>query len=515
MPPRRTLRSPSHAVPVTLRLGTPRDLSKASTILFPATKAALTARTLKGALAADTTAQLSHLIRERKLANTSAPLSVLLARPAGARGARSAVQVTLLPTDYSTRNDLFERLASLRKLGSQIAEHARKIGGAQTFVDATHLTLATGDEQHALLEGITLSLYSFERYRSKPAKSALKSITFVSSQFSQKTLTRARIVGEAVFLARDLVNTPSRDCTPSSVRALAQQLARRAKLRFKAYDRSALERLGADLMLSVFRSSNERPYLLTLRYTPRAAKYRVALVGKGVTFDSGGLSIKSGPGMYDMKSDMAGAAAVLATICAAAALKLNVEVLAYLPTTENMINRESTHPGDVVHALNGKTVEILNTDAEGRLILGDTLVLAERDKPDVIIDLATLTGAIITALGSDYAGVFSTSDQLSSALVDAGTRAGERLWRFPLSPEYRERIKSPVADLKNIGGSEAGSIIAALFLSEFVEKTPWAHLDIAGPAFLASDRAAIPKGGSGYGVRTLINYLQKLSDSAR
>jgi leucyl aminopeptidase len=264
-------------------------------------------------------------------------------------------------------------------------------------------------------------------------------------------------------------------------------------------------------MMSVFRGSNETPYLLTLTYKPKRAKKVVALVGKGVTFDSGGLSIKSGSGMIDMKMDMAGAAAVLATMQAISKILPDVEVHAYVPATENMINQSATRPGDVVRSLNGKTIEILNTDAEGRLILGDTLVLAERRNPDVIIDLATLTGAVISAIGSDYAGLFSTSDSVASGLSEAAALGGERVWRLPLAPEYRERIKSSIADLKNIGGSEAGSITAALFLREFVEQTAWAHLDIAGTAFTTSDKLATPKGGTGFGVRTLVRYIQGLA----
>jgi leucyl aminopeptidase len=270
--------------------------------------------------------------------------------------------------------------------------------------------------------------------------------------------------------------------------------------------------MKAGALLAVAQGSEEPPYLLRLSYKPKRVtnKKVIALVGKGVTFDSGGLSIKTGSGMETMKCDMSGAAAVIATMQAVATLKPGIEIRAYVPTTENMINGVATRPGDVVRAMSGKTIEILNTDAEGRLILADALHLAQQDKCDVIIDLATLTGACMVALGTDYAGLFSNNDGLTQRLQSAGDRAGERLWRMPLAKEYKNWIKSPVADIKNIGKSFGGAITAALFLEEFIGEVEWAHLDIAGPAFVDGESGYIKRGGVGFGVRTLLNYLRSL-----
>jgi leucyl aminopeptidase len=250
---------------------------------------------------------------------------------------------------------------------------------------------------------------------------------------------------------------------------------------------------------------------MVLKPKKKASKV-VSLVGKGVTFDSGGLSIKPAGSMEDMKMDMGGAAAVLGAMHALAVISPKVEVRGYIPTTENMINGKATRPGDVVRAMSGKSIEILNTDAEGRLILADALNLAEKDGSDIIVDLATLTGACMVALGNDYAGLFSDDDKLVDSLMKASALAGERLWRLPLAPEYKKLIESPIADIKNTGGRYGGAITGALFLQHFVSnpKTKWAHLDIAGPAYADGDAGHIRKGGVGFGVRTLINFVRGL-----
>jgi leucyl aminopeptidase len=494
---------------IKLTLGTLRDAQSTETLLIGLTKASLASpKKISPALPEDTALALAAVIKQKKVAITSEPISFITT---STRDLKSVSTVVLIPTDYTEKKDVFDRLQSLRALGAAIADHARKAKTKSAAVDLASLTSLSRDEQEALLEGVLLSLYAFDECRSKKSPQLLTRITLVAPAISQAALAHALAVCGAVCLARDLVNGPACSCTPSMLRATAASIAKRGKLSLKVYTREMLSSMGADLMMSVFRGSNETPYLLALTYKPRRAKKVVALVGKGVTFDSGGLSIKSGSGMMDMKMDMAGAAAVLATMQAISAIRPDVEVHAYVPATENMINGKATRPGDVVRALNGKTVEILNTDAEGRLILGDTLVLAERKNPDVIIDLATLTGAVIAAIGSDYAGLFSSSDTLATTLSKAAALSGERVWRLPLAPEYRDRIKSTIADIKNIGGSEAGAITAALFLGEFVEKTDWAHLDIAGTAFSTSDKLATPKGGTGFGVRTLIRYIEGLA----
>jgi leucyl aminopeptidase len=283
-------------------------------------------------------------------------------------------------------------------------------------------------------------------------------------------------------------------------------------MQVQVFDKARLAKMKAGALLSVAQGSQTPPYLIKMTYKPtgRTKRKVISLVGKGVTFDSGGLSIKSGAGMMDMKCDMSGAATVIAAMQAIAAVKPSCEVRAYIPATENMINGRATRPGDVVKASNGKSIEILNTDAEGRLILADALCLAEKDGCDQIIDLATLTGACLVALGKDYAGLYSTSEKMVKGLSEAAAHAGERVWHMPLADEYRSLIKSSVADIKNIGGPHGGSITAALFLQEFVENTDWAHLDIAGPAFTASASDYISKGGVGFGVGTLVRYVQSI-----
>jgi len=288
----------------------------------------------------------------------------------------------------------------------------------------------------------------------------------------------------------------------------ARDIAKKGKLQLKILDRERLAKLGANALLAVSQGSSEPPYLMKLTYKPKGRSARVlSLVGKGITFDSGGLSIKTAAGMETMKCDMSGAAAVLATMQAIAILKPKFEVRAYVPTCENMINGKATRPGDVVKAMNGKTIEILNTDAEGRLILADAISLAVKEKCNHVIDLATLTGACVVALGPEYAGLFSNDHKLADKLVQCGELSGEAFWRMPLAPEYREFIKSPVADIKNTGGPWGGAITAALFLKEFVDDNSWAHLDIAGPAFSDSNKGYIKRGGVGFGVRTLLRYV--------
>jgi len=231
------------------------------------------------------------------------------------------------------------------------------------------------------------------------------------------------------------------------------------------------------------------------------------LIGKGITFDSGGLSLKPAKSMETMKLDMAGGAAVIASMSCLPKLNLDVEVTGYVPTTDNLPGHNAQKPGDVIRYLNGKTIEVLNTDAEGRLILADALALAAQQKPDSMINLATLTGACMVALGTQVAGIFSNHQALADDLIRCGRESGEKLWQLPLVKEYREMIKSSVADMKNIGGAHGGAITAALILQEFVGSTPWAHLDIAGPSFAESDSALCPKGGTGFGVRTLVKFL--------
>lgn len=402
----------------------------------------------------------------------------------------------------------FEGAQLLRKIGAAVANAARDCKASNVAISGVRLL----DQQAVanFLEGVNLSNYRFTEYKSEPEKEshAISEIIFDAEvRFSPETNSRAQTFAEAVSFARDLVNRPPNDCPPKHLVKIAEAIK---GVRSKIYARRDLEKLGANALLAVARGSSQSPFLIDLHYKPTGkVRRRVAIVGKGVTFDSGGLSIKPAGSMETMKCDMAGAAVVLAVMQALPLLRPAVEVRGFVPTVENMINGEATRPGDIVKALSGKTIEILNTDAEGRLILADALNVAQRWQPDVIIDLATLTGACMVALGTDYAGLFSSDEKLAKGLLNASEKSGERLWRLPLAPEYRELIKSKSADIKNTGGRYGGAITAALFLQEFVEKKyPWAHIDIAGPAYNEGGAKGLnPHGATGFGVRTILRYL--------
>jgi len=416
----------------------------------------------------------------------------------------------LLLVGWDPKQPAIDRGLNWRKLGNKIALGVERFSSRDISLDTTSVDDEKGAAA-AILEGVLLTLYSYDVYRSSAKLKDKIKITLFGT-ISQNKINRTLVLSDSTAFARDLVNHPARHCTPAfMVQHIRKLVTQNKNITMRVFTKSELRRMKADLMLSVFDSSNEEPFLVKMHYRPsKKAKRKIALVGKGVTFDTGGLSIKSGAGMFDMKSDMAGAAAVIETLRAAAILKLPIEIIAFTPLTENMIRDTSTKPGDVLRALNGRTIEVLNTDAEGRLILGDSLVLAERERPDTIIDLSTLTGSIVSALGSDYAGFFSTDDELAEKLLEAASSCGERLWRMPLATDYRDRLKSGVADMRNIGGGEAGAITAALFLKEFVEKTPWAHFDMGGPAHIDNDKGYMKKGGTGWGVRTLFTFLESV-----
>lgn len=304
---------------------------------------------------------------------------------------------------------------------------------------------------------------------------------------------------------------PASDCTPSHFLECARSIAKSEGIQLKVLEEKELQKMGAHGILSVSNGSAEKPLLITLRYSPKKAKNNkiIGLVGKGVTFDTGGICLKPSSGLEEMKHDMAGAASVLAAIKTISALKPNLEVRAYIPVTENVIDGRSTKPGDIIKTLNGKTVEIINTDAEGRLILADALTVAEREGCDEIIDLATLTGAAVVALGTDCAALYSSDSNLAQNLLKSASASREYLWELPLIEEYKDQLKSKIADLKNIGDKSrgAGSISGALFLQEFISKARWAHIDIAGPALRTAIGDEGEPGASGYGVRTLVNYV--------
>lgn len=364
----------------------------------------------------------------------------------------------------------------------------------------------------SLVEGALLCLDRFVDYRSEPVdEPPLARLVVVGPDAGLASeLDRGRVTAEAVVLARRLVNTPPSDATPSAIADEAVALAEREGLDVRVLDEEDARRDGLGGLLAVARGSAEPPRLVRLAYRPDGAGAlpRVTLVGKGITFDSGGLSLKTPASMTTMKTDMGGAAAVLATLGACRRMGIGVEVVGFMALSENMPGGRATKPGDVMRARNGTTVEILNTDAEGRLVLADALSLAAEEGPDAIVDLATLTGACVTALGRSVAGLMGNDDRLVAALADAGRRAGEPSWHLPLPPRYASLLDSEVADLANVGPQgQAGTLVAGLFLERFVADRPWAHLDIAGPARSEEDADYRHKGGTGFGVRTLLELL--------
>lgn len=322
--------------------------------------------------------------------------------------------------------------------------------------------------------------------------------------------TAGMIVSDSVYLARDLINAPANLMTPRLLARTAKEIAFKYQLICDVFKTEEIKKMKMGAFLSVARGAKEPPAFITIEYVPKEKETKtVALVGKGITFDSGGLSLKTADGMLGMKTDMSGAAVVLATVMAAARLKLKTGVVGILPATENMPGSNATKPGDVVTAMDETTIEIINTDAEGRLILSDAITYAKKYEPAAIIDIATLTGAAIVALGRKVAALYSTDDALLEKLKEASASTGEKVWPMPLYKHYEEQMKSDIADIKNVGGKEAGSVTAASFLKHFAgEEYPWAHIDIAGPARAEKEFDWVNKGGTGFGVMLLLRFLE-------
>ncbi len=380
----------------------------------------------------------------------------------------------------------------------------------------------------AMVEGAVLGGYEFTSYRSenKATQKPLSHLTFIESRASQVSVLREGVhrgvaSAEATWLVRDLCNHPSNMMTPTKLVGEAKRIAKERGVKLKVLERKDMERFGMGALLGVSRGSHEPPKFLILEYRRggtgrnRRSDQPIVLVGKTVTFDSGGISLKPSENMEQMKADMTGGAEVLATIRAVARLRLPLHVIGILPATENMPGGRAIKPGDVLTTLSGKTVEVQNTDAEGRLILADALAYATRYKPRAIIDVATLTGACVVALGKFAIGMFGNDESLKARVRQAGERAGERVWEMPLWPEYFEQLKSDVADMRNIGGRGGGMITAALFLSKFVGKYPWIHLDLASTDWSDSERPYLAKGPTGIGTRLLLQYLLEEAAAGR
>jgi leucyl aminopeptidase len=380
------------------------------------------------------------------------------------------------------------------------------------------------ESTQALVEGLLLGSYRFDRYKGKPDADGqaprLDEVTVLGSgrhdaAKARRSIERGEIFAEATAFARDLVNTPALDATPDFLAREARKIARRHGLKVRILGKPDLEKGGFGGILGVGRGSENPPRLIELRYEGGSGP-PVALTGKGVTFDSGGLSIKDAKGMEWMKADMAGAAAVLGAFLGIARLKPKVNVIAAIPSAENLPGGSAIRPGDVLRHRGGKTSEVLNTDAEGRLILADALAYLAEKKPRSIVDLATLTGACMIALGTEIWGVMGSDDRVIRDLIESGEEAGEPGWELPLWTSYRRQIDSSVADVKNIGdGRYGGAITAALFLKEFVGDVPWAHMDIAGTAFWERAGDYWPKGATGNPVRTIIRYVERQASGRR
>ena len=370
----------------------------------------------------------------------------------------------------------------------------------------------------AVTEGALLGVYSFRRYMTKEAKyGELKQLTIVDADETklpslERGCNLGRILAEATNLARDMVNEPANYMTPSQMAETARQLSETHGLELNVLEREQMQELGMGALLGVARGSQEPPKFITLHYKGgNSTEIDVALVGKGITFDSGGISIKPSEKMEEMKGDMAGGAAVMAAISAVAQLKPKINVMAIIPATENLPSGNALKPGDILTAMSGKTIEIISTDAEGRLILADALGHAKKLGAKHIVDVATLTGAMRVALGDIYSGAFGNNQGLIDRVIAAGAEAGELIWQMPMHEGYKEQIKSDVADIKNVGGRYGGAITAAQFLAEFAGDIPWVHLDIAGTSLSEKERTYLVKGATGVPVRTLVNVVLSLA----
>jgi leucyl aminopeptidase len=408
--------------------------------------------------------------------------------------------------------------AALRRAGAQLARRSAKVKTvATTLLDAASSDLDRGEAAQAFAEGVVLGSYQFLRYKSEAKPSQLERV-YVLTRSNAKVkagLDRGVRIGEAIGWARDLVNEPAAAKAPADVADIARKVARACglKVRVLAGEQLVRERMGG--VLGVGEGSERPPRFVRLEYAPAGARATVAFVGKGVIFDSGGLSLKTAGGMETMKTDMSGAAAVIAAMSTLRDLRVKTRVVGYVPLVENMPSGSAMRPGDVLTMRNGKTVEVLNTDAEGRLILADALAFASEEGADAIVDLATLTGAVTVALGEKIAGLMGSNDAWIEQVRAAADRAGERVWHLPLPDDYRRNLESEVADLRNISsGGGAGTLTAGLFLKEFTDGAPWAHLDIAGTARSSSDDGEVTKGGTGFGVRTLVELASTFTKPA-
>ena len=415
-------------------------------------------------------------------------------------------------------------LDTVRAVSGGTSRHLRGIGvkSASTIVHGAGIGgLEPGASASAVAEGAVLGLYRFDRHKSGDGDgSELEELAIVAIDGSRaarlkKGVEEGVVLAEAASLCRDMVNEPPNFMTPTRMAEAALEVADAAGLEMEVLERGRMEDLGMGALLGVAQGSSEPPKLIVLNYdgNPDDPSDRLGLLGKGITFDSGGLDLKSAAGMRTMKSDMAGGAAVISAMKAIAALEVGVNVTAIVAATENMPGGRAQRPGDVVKTMSGKTIEIDNTDAEGRLVLADAVTYARSLGIERIVDAATLTGAMIMALGKQYTGVFGNDQALVDNVIAAGAAVGERMWQMPMPDDYRRSYRSDVADIKNTGGRPAGSITGAQIIGEFADGAAWVHLDIAGTATAISASGYSPKGATGVPVRTLVELARRLSRS--
>ena len=470
---------------------------------------------------------------EEAVAALGAPVAPLLeARGFTGKAGEAAALPTLgrLPATVLLLVGVGERAKidaeALRRAAATVVRQGRGARKAVTTLTQA-LPADPGGAVQAVTEGALLAAYRFDKYKHEQAKAngsrrpaelaTLVLHTGGAGGARGRGLAGALAAGQvraaATNLARDLSNEPANALHPADLAAAARKLLAGKGVTVKVKDEKALAAEGFGGIVGVGQGAEHPPRLIELRYAPKGAAGEVVLVGKGITFDSGGLSLKPPDSMKTMKTDMSGAAAVLATMSVLADLDIKVPVTGYLASAENMPSGRATRPGDVLTMKNGKTVEVLNTDAEGRLVMADALALGAAGEPDAIVDVATLTGACVVALGNRYTGLMANDEVLAAELLDAAAEAGEPTWRLPLPPEYRKDIESDLADLKNVGDRYGGALFAGLFLQEFVDDRPWVHLDIAGPARAESEDGYLSKGSTGVTVRTLLTWLERRGTS--
>lgn len=437
-----------------------------------------------------------------------------------AKGLVSAYKILVLGLGNKNEFDIAVLIDSIAKSVRMVKELAAVKSGIVVSADLLN-KLGVTPVIEAVTTAVKLADYRFnkyksedERFKARPLEEVLLIIPASKLAAAEEGLIRGNIMSEATIYARDLVNEPPQLTTPAFIATEAIKIGKKSnsKIKVNVIEKQEIAKMGMNAFLGVARGSDEEPKFIILNYKPADSRKKIALLGKGITFDTGGLSLKPPASMETMKLDMAGAAAILGIFSVISELKTAVEVTGIIATCENMPSGRALKPGDILKAYNGKSIEILNTDAEGRLTLADAIsYTVAKEKPDEMIDLATLTGACMIALGQDIAGLFGNNETLLKNLETASSETGELIWRMPLFKKYKELNKSKIADIKNTGtGKYAGAITAALFLEEFVGNCAWAHLDIAGPAFMEKDTPLIAYGGSGFGVRLILHFLMSI-----